>query len=291
MPLIPDADLEWALDYIDDCFWKPSRQGAEHAYTVREWRKHDDEGFVRFVSLIRSYGHPENFYRKTYIYLHIDGRKYWTMGSPMHETIIINRAPSHAFYGKQVAPLVNRTYTETVYDRLAVRYDDKYSEQNYLSENAKLFNTLTRYIKGSVLDIGCGTGLFLEYVPHHPAMYLGIDPSQGMMNEFIRKFPHHAFRQQTFDEFDGYGEFDVAISLFGSCSYIDASNYEKLKFSGKNYYFMFYKYGYLPDYYVSPDETMTTYKDIENVFDQLHIFGNYLVATNLPIDEASYENL
>jgi hypothetical protein len=36
---------------------------------------------------------------------------------------------------------------------------------------------------------------------------------------------------------------------------------------------------------------MTAYKDIENVFDQLHVFGNYLVATNLPIDEASYENL
>jgi hypothetical protein len=278
------------LDYIDDCFWKPSKQSASHAYTVREWRPEHDADFVKFVELIRTYGHPENFYSKTYIYLHIDGLKYWTMGSPIPETIIINRAPSRAFYGRQVAPVMNRTYAETVYDRLSPRYDDRYSTEAYLAENAILFNALTPHLKGSVLDVGCGTGLMLEYFPTSPFLYLGIDPSQGMMNEFIRKFPSHAFKQQTFDEFNHNGQFDTAIALFGSPSYINPDNYEKLLASGKDYYFMFYKQGYLPDYYTSPDETNTNYERIEQVFDSRHEFGNYLVVTNLPI-KGTYENL
>jgi hypothetical protein len=290
LPLLPDDDLNWMLNYIDDCFWKPSKQSASHAYTVREWRPGHDADFVKFVELIRTYGHPENFYSKTYIYLHIDGLKYWTMGSPIPETIIINRAPSRAFYGRQVAPVMNRTYAETVYDRLSSRYDDRYSTEAYLAENAKLFNALTPHLKGSVLDVGCGTGLMLEYFPTSPFLYLGIDPSQGMMNEFIRKFPSHAFKQQTFDEFNHSGQFDTAIALFGSPSYINPDNYEKLLASGKDYYFMFYKQGYLPDYYTSPDETNTNYERIEQVFDSRHEFGNYLVATNLPI-EGTYENL
>lgn len=290
MPLISDADLEWCYEYIDNCFWKPSKQGASHAYTVREWRPNADADFVRFVELIRAYGHPENFYKNTYIYLHLDGLKYWTMGSPMIETIIINRAPSSTYYGRQVAPVVNRTYAETIYDRLATRYDDRYSTNEYLAENAQLFNALTPLVKGSVLDIGCGTGLFLEYCPIFNSMYLGLDPSQGMINEFIRKFPSHPFKQATFDEYELSGKFDTAIALFGSPSYINSENYEKLRDSGINYYFMFYKEGYLPDYYTSPDQSMTHYGKIKEIFPKTHIFGKYLVATNLEI-EGTYENL
>jgi len=290
LPLLPDDDLNWILNYIDDCFWKPSKQSASHAYTVREWRPEYDADFVKFVQLIRTYGHPENFYSKTYIYLHVDGLKYWTMGSPIAETIIINRAPSRAFYGRQVAPVMNRTYSETVYDRLSPQYDDRYSTDAYLKENAQLFNALTPFLKGSLLDVGCGTGLLLEYFPTSPFMYLGIDPSQGMMNEFIRKFPSHAFRQKTFDAFEYDGQFDTAIALFGSPSYINPDNYEKLLACGNNYYFMFYKEGYFPDYYISPDETNTNYKRIEQVFKNTHTFGNYLIASNMPI-EGTYESL
>jgi SAM-dependent methyltransferase len=212
------------------------------------------------------------------------------MGSPIAETIIINRAPSRAFYGRQVAPVMNRTYSETVYDRLSPQYDDRYSTDAYLKENAQLFNALTPFLKGSLLDVGCGTGLLLEYFPTSPFMYLGIDPSQGMMNEFIRKFPSHAFRQKTFDEFEHAGQFDTAIALFGSPSYINPDSYEKLRDIGKSYYFMFYKEGYFPDYYTSPDQTNTNYKRIEQVFENTHIFGNYLIASNIQI-EGTYESL
>lgn len=290
MPLIPDAEIDWAVNYISNCFWKPSKQSASHAYTVKEWRPANEAEFVKFVELIRSYGHPENFYSKTYIYLHIDGLKYWTMGSPISETIIINRAPSSAFYGKQSAPIMNRTYAETVYDTLAPKYDDRYSSNSYLGENAQLFNALSPHLKGSILDIGCGTGLLLEYYPTAPALYLGIDPSQGMMNEFIRKFPNHSFKQSTFDNFDFSRHFDVGVSLFGAASYINEIHYEKLLNCAKNYYYMFYKEGYLPDYYTSPDQTMSNYTRISNVFPKTHVFGNYLIASNLEIKD-TYENL
>jgi SAM-dependent methyltransferase len=169
-------------------------------------------------------------------------------------------------------------------------YDDRYSTEGYLKENAQLFNALTPHLKGSILDIGCGTGLLLEYFPTSPFMYLGIDPSQGMMNEFIRKFPSHAFRQKTFDAFEYDGQFDTALALFGSPSYINPDNYKKLLACSNNYYFMFYKEGYFPDYYISPDETNTNYKRIEQVFENTHTFGNYLIASNMLI-EGTYESL
>lgn len=290
MPLPPEELLDWAREYISACYWKNSKQGADHAYTVRDWRPESDSDFVRFVELIRTYGHPENFYSKTYIYLHLDGLKYWTMGSPMNETIIINRAPSSKFYGRQVVAVTNRTYAETVYDGLASRYDDKYSNDFYNAENIMLFNALGPYLRGSILDIGAGTGFLLEHAQIPNNAYLALEPSQGMRNEFIRKFPHHAIKQITFDEYELQGQFDVALSLFGSPSYIDHTHYEKLLVSGRDYYFMFYKQGYLPDYYTSPDETLTNYGRIKEIFPNTHIFTNYLIATNLDV-EGKYENL
>ena len=277
MPLLSGEDLEWARNYIEDCFWKPSKQSATHAYTVREWRPAFDGDFVRMVELIRSYGHPENFYSKTYIYLHIDGLKYWTMGDFMDNTIIINRAPSSTFYGKQKAPVTNRTYDETIYDRLAPNYDKRYSEPHYLLENELLFKHLQPFVTGSVLDIGCGTGLLVDYLK--PLAYLGLDPSQGMMNEFIRKHPHHGFIQTTFEEYEQKTPFDLAVSLFGSPSYINPSDYKRMETCATQYFYMFYREDYLPDYY-KENPTKQDYQQIWEHFPTF-TFTNYLIATNI----------
>ena len=60
-----------------------------HYYVVRDVQNEKD--FVEFFEYIRSNGKPEPFFDKTYIYLEIDGWKYWTMGNPIEETTIINR--------------------------------------------------------------------------------------------------------------------------------------------------------------------------------------------------------
>lgn len=62
-----------------------------HSYTlIDEWENKQE--FYNVVQYIRDYGVKEKFYRVTYIYLHINGYKYWTMGAPLSETILINRA-------------------------------------------------------------------------------------------------------------------------------------------------------------------------------------------------------
>ena len=41
---------------------------------------------------IRRHGYQKVYGRATYTYLDIDDWQYWTMGSPLSETILINRA-------------------------------------------------------------------------------------------------------------------------------------------------------------------------------------------------------
>ncbi|MFQ8804141.1 MAG: class I SAM-dependent methyltransferase [Alistipes indistinctus] len=35
------------------------------------------------------------------------------------------------------------------------------------------------YCEGSILDVGCGTGLLIELVNITPSKYVGVDPSRG----------------------------------------------------------------------------------------------------------------
>ena len=69
-----------------------------HEYTVRAWRPDLEQEFFEFVALIRRDGVVKPWprdaatprYRHTYFEL--DGWEYWTMGEPIPETTVINRA-------------------------------------------------------------------------------------------------------------------------------------------------------------------------------------------------------
>ena len=63
-----------------------------------------------------------------------------------------------------------------------------------------------------VLDLGCGTGLLLELLALQPEDYLGIDPSEKMLEELQRKFPEHETKNKA--NFGMLG--DVGDSFFGS---------------------------------------------------------------------------
>jgi nitrate reductase alpha subunit len=74
-----------------DWTFAKSMPKVPHFYVVREkCRSHEE--FVQAVTLIRKYGVPRSFYRKSYIYLDLDGWSYWTMGNSLEITKIINRA-------------------------------------------------------------------------------------------------------------------------------------------------------------------------------------------------------
>jgi len=80
-----------ALDFINSQQWTFAKTMPKwpHEYVVRD--AVNDKAFVEVVSYIRENGSPEPFYDKSYIFLQIGNYKYWTMGDPIEETIIINR--------------------------------------------------------------------------------------------------------------------------------------------------------------------------------------------------------
>jgi hypothetical protein len=62
-----------------------------HEYTLRRDAK-DEALFERVVMHIRQVGYQQKWGKTTYTYLDLDIWQYWTMGSPLDETILINRA-------------------------------------------------------------------------------------------------------------------------------------------------------------------------------------------------------
>lgn len=62
-----------------------------HWYTLRRNAKRDED-FAAFVQEIRFRGIVRQFGSKSFTYFDLDGWTYWTMGAPVEETILINRA-------------------------------------------------------------------------------------------------------------------------------------------------------------------------------------------------------
>lgn len=62
-----------------------------HWYVVREKCRNDWE-FEDAVRFVREHGEPRKFWRKTFVYYDYKGYSYWSMGFPLDETTILNRA-------------------------------------------------------------------------------------------------------------------------------------------------------------------------------------------------------
>jgi hypothetical protein len=100
-PVPGDAlTLNAARSYIANVRWQFATTMPQwpHEYTVRDWALGRDRAFVGLVELIHSKGevkpwpkHSESP-RYHHAYLVIDDWQYWTMGSPVQETTVINRA-------------------------------------------------------------------------------------------------------------------------------------------------------------------------------------------------------
>lgn len=90
-------ELTWAREFISNRQWREAvtyREIAPHEYVVRKWES-DDQGYAdfdRFITLIRRFGYSDFYYNLRHIYWALDEYKYWTMGWPVEETMLINRA-------------------------------------------------------------------------------------------------------------------------------------------------------------------------------------------------------
>lgn len=63
-----------------------------HEYIVRGKCTLSEEEFLYFIDMQRDYGKIERWGKYITPYLYIDDYKYWTMGAPVEETIVMNRA-------------------------------------------------------------------------------------------------------------------------------------------------------------------------------------------------------
>ncbi len=85
---------EVIIKYINSVRWKyaASMPRWPHEYTLKEWDLSKADIFNKFVVIIREQGYEGFFFKKRLIYLDIGEYKYWTMGNPLPETLLINRA-------------------------------------------------------------------------------------------------------------------------------------------------------------------------------------------------------
>ncbi len=89
-----------ARAYIAQVRWQFAKTMPQwpHEYTVREWRPDLNREFAAFVDLIRTEGIAKPWPRDSatpryhHPYLEVDGWEYWSMGAPIPETTVINRA-------------------------------------------------------------------------------------------------------------------------------------------------------------------------------------------------------
>lgn len=229
---ITTDDLEWWLELIHELDWVFAvtyAEGAPHEYV----RGGHTSGFtaedcVRAARVIRTFGEPAKFYKTTRIYLtDANGWKYWDMaGDDIRVSSIINRGRVEHVYGVQNAPRT-KSETLTAYDSVATEWDRSLgATDDERDQIIELVGSLGTFTKRRVLDIGCGTGLALDLGITEQVRYVGIDPSQAMLNQLVLKYPRLAgVHAMTFSEaikrrFLGGTRFDLVLALGGSASYL-----------------------------------------------------------------------
>ena len=182
---------------------------------------------------------------------------------------------------------------QAIYDEFAKSYDDHYASAEFQEEDQSLFKIVSPWIRGKVLDLGCGTGLTLSYNNIKKEDYLGVDPSAGMLSKLQAKFPDFQTVNSTFEQWneaDSDSRFDTILGLFGAPAYFAKESYAEVlgRLTPKGHYFlMFYKPGYFPAHIYTEEDIAAAkaridYDLINSTFETTFIFTNYLVATNIP---------
>jgi len=95
-----DSGLPFELrDFVATTPWIFAKTYAKtwpHEYIVRD--RVAEKLFLDLVRHIRNQGYEGTFYQKPITYFDHDGMVYWTMGSPIEETTIVNRCVKEQSY-------------------------------------------------------------------------------------------------------------------------------------------------------------------------------------------------
>ena len=105
---------------------------APHEYIVKDKCPLTTEEFEYFVNMQREHGVKERWGKYNNPYLYIDDYKYWTMGAPLEDTTVINRAKAsavndvHQFYeGINKGDKTMSYVDEYIHKQLGLRDNDK----------------------------------------------------------------------------------------------------------------------------------------------------------------------
>ena len=239
-PVITDEDLDWWVTRSTTLQWTFARtyaataphsdvvQGRSAGMSVAD--------YVRAGRVIHTFGQPGKFYGMTSIYLTSpDGQvKWWTMDRDVRDTTLINRATTDRLYGVQNAP---STFSgiPTAYDGLASAFDELNPTSSELAGALRAaVASLSGDFPPAVLDIGCGTGRVLDLALTTPDRYAGVDPSQAMLNQLVRKHPNVAAvypmsaEQAIARRLFTAGQFEIVTALLGPADELGAGVHEAL---------------------------------------------------------------
>ena len=97
---------------------------------------------------------------------------------------------------KRSAP---RVWTTSTYNRLS-RYYDTFMKFFFPVGEKGRERIVEKLISGSVLDVACGTGTLLKMAKKKGLKCHGLDLSEGMLAQAIRKVPEAEFRQASYYE-------------------------------------------------------------------------------------------
>lgn len=119
---------------------------------------------------------------------------------------------------KKEAKKIEREQIANFYDKEAAEYDKNYSSPVCLAEDKIIASLTAPYIKGRVLDIGCGTGSLLNYFS--PQEYYGLDISEKMIEKARAKYPKIIFSVGDMHNMPYSAKnFDTIVSFYGPMSY------------------------------------------------------------------------
>lgn len=160
----------------------------------------DDDTCESLKKYISENGRMDTICGNWYNFLQINGWKYWVCDNQVRKIVARDNAP---------------------YDYIADVYDGFFSDKESKQEDREVLEMIGYKDTDSVLDIGCGTGLFLDYENPRPDLYLGIDVSDGMLKKFNRRHGAYESINTGFEDFYSDKKYDLIIAMYGVFSYID----------------------------------------------------------------------
>lgn len=242
-----DTELEWWLNLAPTLTWRFAKTMPDypHSYVVKG-RTLEAETFDRAVLVIRRFGEPEKFQKSTRIYLTDPetNTKWWTMGDTLDGTTIINQSDADKTYGVQDAPRtvaenpMSLTAAAAHFTQLGPTYNESLSDTGLDDPVRKAIVKHFGPYAPTTLDIGAGTGRLLDWRVTSPKLYTAVDPSQGMLNELIRKYPKLTAEQVIPETAEVYllrepPSFELVTALGGSAGYLRPDTIATLRFIAK----------------------------------------------------------